>query len=156
MNLKKTAFWGLKNAMKEVSPQHVLWAAATIKPHAVRTPILTSAALDDAAGVALHFKCEHLQVTGSFKARGALNAVLSLEEAIAAKGVVAHSTGNHGAAVAFAASTIDVPCAVAVPHTTPAAKVANVRKYGAEVVECDPTPTAWAARRSCTRSTTRA
>ena len=95
--------------------------------------------VDELAGVAASFKCEHLQQTGSFKFRGALNAVMSLDDDAAAKGIVAHSTGNHGAAVAAAAAARRIPCTVVVPKDTPAAKIVNVQRYGARVVLCEPT-----------------
>ena len=103
------------------------------------TPILRSEWVDRACGCTVAFKAEHLQRTGSFKYRGATNAVGALDDAAAAKGVVAHSSGNHGAAVAAAAAARGVPCCVVVPRTTPAAKVANMERYGARVVLCEPT-----------------
>src|SRR5687767_15335372 len=76
-------------------------AQVRIAPHVHRTPVLTSDALDAAAGAKLFFKCENFQRIGAFKARGAVNAVFSLSEVQAAKGVVTHSSGNHGAALAY-------------------------------------------------------
>src|SRR3981081_2017129 len=73
-----------------------------ISPHIERTPVMISDALDELAGAMLYFKCENLQLSGSFKIRGASNAVFSLSEAEAARGVVTHSSGNHGAALALA------------------------------------------------------
>ena len=133
---------GLKTALTTVSPQSIRAAAERIAPYAVRTPVLRSDHIDALAGCEVHFKCEHLQVTGSFKARGALNAVLSLSDAEAAVGVVAHSTGNHGAAVARAAQARGAPCAIVVPTVTPAAKLANIARYGPTVVQCEPSPAA--------------
>ena len=106
---------------------------------ALVTPVITSAWADAACGVRAHFKCEHLQLTGSFKYRGAANAVLRLSDADAAKGVVAHSAGNHGAALAAAAAARGIPCTVVVPSDTPEAKVLNMRRHGANVVLCEPT-----------------
>ena len=103
------------------------------------TPILRSEWIDKACGCSVAFKAEHLQRTGSFKYRGAVNAVGALDDAAAALGVVAHSSGNHGAAVAAAAAARGVPCTVVVPRTTPEAKVANMERYGATVVKCEPT-----------------
>ena len=103
------------------------------------TPIFRSEWIDKACGCSALFKAEHLQRTGSFKYRGATNAVGALDDAAAAKGVVAHSSGNHGAAVAAAAAARGVPCTVVVPSTTPEAKVANMERYGARVVKCEPT-----------------
>lgn len=84
----------------------------------------------------LRIKMENLQITGSFKARGALNAVLSLGDD-AGRGVVTHSAGNHGAALAWAAQTRGAKCTVVVPHTAPRAKVEAIRELGATVVETD-------------------
>ena len=120
--------------------EHVRHAAKRLAAvGAPPTPILRSEWIDKACGCAVAFKAEHLQRTGSFKYRGATNAVRALDAAAAAKGVVAHSSGNHGAAVAAAAAARGIPCTVVVPRTTPAAKVANMERYGASVVLCEPT-----------------
>ncbi|KAJ1641097.1 tryptophan synthase beta subunit-like PLP-dependent enzyme [Pavlovales sp. CCMP2436] len=112
-------------------------AATKIAPHLSRTPLLTCRWLDELAGCELFLKCENLQETGSFKARGALNAVLSLPE-LRTVGITAHSLGNHAAAVAFAARTRNLPCTVVIPHTAPASKIENTRSYGATVLLCEP------------------
>src|SRR6187399_766243 len=83
----------------------VLAAAARIAPHAQVTPVLRSRSLDALAGAELHFKCENFQRAGAFKFRGACNAVWALDADAAARGVVTHSSGNHGAALALAART---------------------------------------------------
>lgn len=114
-------------------------AHARIAPHIHRTPILTSRKVDDAAGAHLLFKCENLQRSGAFKARGAYNAVLSLSAEAAAHGVVAHSSGNHAAALAMAAHTRGIPAYVVMPRTAPLVKKAAVAGYGARIVECEPT-----------------
>lgn len=106
------------------------------------TPILRSEWIDKACGCLIAFKAEHLQRTGSFKYRGATNAVGILDTAVAAKGVVCHSSGNHGAAVAAAAAARGIPCTVVVPRTSPAAKLVNIERYGAKVVKCEPTQAA--------------
>jgi threonine dehydratase/serine racemase len=111
-------------------------AARRIAPHVHRTPVLTSAAIDGELGAAVFFKCENLQKVGAFKARGATNAVLSLDEGEARNGVATHSSGNHGAALAYAAATRGIPCHVVMPDDTPPLKVAAVRGYGAEIVFC--------------------
>ena len=105
----------------------VLAAAARIAPHVHHTPVLRSHSLDALAGCELHFKAEHLQRMGAFKFRGACNAVWSLPEATAGRGVVTHSSGNHGAALALAARTRGIPCHVVVPENAVAAKVAAIR-----------------------------
>lgn len=101
-----------------------------------RTPVLTSRTLDRLTGARVHCKCENLQKVGAFKARGATNAVLSLDAERAARGVVTHSSGNHGAAVAYAAALRGVPAVVVMPDDAPRVKVEAVRGYGAEVVLC--------------------
>ena len=106
----------------------VLAAAARIAPHAHATPVLRSRALDALAGCELHFKAEPLQRTGAFKFRGACNAVWALDEATAVRGVVTHSSGNHGAALALAARTRGIPCHVVVPEGANAAKRANIAR----------------------------
>ena len=121
-------------------------AAARIAPHVHRTPVLTSAHLDSPGGVALFFKCENLQKVGAFKARGACNAVFGLDDRTAARGVATHSSGNHGAALAYAASRRGLPATIVIPRNAPATKLAAVRGYGGEIVECEPTQAAREAR----------
>jgi len=122
-----------------VSLEAVTAAAARIAGRAVRTPVVTSRELDLASGHRVVLKCETLQRTGSFKFRGATNAVFSLSDAAATRGVACHSSGNHGAALAAAAAERGVPCVVVAPHTTPQVKVDNIKKQGGEVVLCEPT-----------------
>lgn len=117
----------------------VLAAAERIAPHAHRTPIMRSRSLDALAGAQLLFKCEPLQRAGAFKFRGACNAVWSLDEGIAARGVVTHSSGNHGAALALAARTRGIPAHVVVPQGAVRAKLAAIEAYGATLHECAPT-----------------
>jgi threonine dehydratase len=113
-------------------------AAARIAPHVHRTPVLTSRSLDARAGRSLYFKAEPFQRGGSFKLRGALNAVLCLPEDQAARGVLTHSSGNFAAALAIAAGIRGVPCHVVMPEDAVPLKVAAVRSYGGEVVFCAP------------------
>ena len=82
------------------------------------------------------FKCENLQKVGAFKARGALNAVLSLDETDAGRGVITHSSGNHGAALAYAAAARDIPCTVVMPDHAPKVKIEAVQGYGATIEMC--------------------
>ena len=117
----------------------VLAAAARIAGHAHATPVIASRALDGETGARLQFKCEHLQRTGAFKFRGACNAVWSLDDATAARGVVTHSSGNHGAALALAAQGRGVPCHVVVPEGAVQAKLAAIAHYGAILHRCAPT-----------------
>ena len=103
-----------------VSLDNVKEALNRISPYVHQTPVLTCSTLDEIATknsgskhkVKLHFKCENLQKTGAFKARGACNAVISVKERLNLKGIVTHSSGNHGQAVAYACSedVANVPC----------------------------------------------
>jgi len=104
-----------------------------------RTPLLRSELLDERSGLQLHFKCENLQQGGAFKARGATNAVYLLSAQEAARGVVTHSSGNHGAALARAARLRDIPAYIVMPDNAPAAKLAAVRRYGGIINLCQPT-----------------
>ncbi|HZF98489.1 MAG TPA: pyridoxal-phosphate dependent enzyme [Pseudoxanthomonas sp.] len=124
----------------------VLSAAARIAPHAQVTPVLHSRTLDRLAGAELHLKAEHLQRVGAFKFRGACNAVWSLDQAQAQAGVVTHSSGNHGAALALAAATRGIACHVVVPQGAVAAKAEAIRRYGAVLHDCAPGIAARAAR----------
>ncbi len=117
----------------------VLAAAARIAPHAHATPVLASRALDDHAGARMVFKCEHLQRIGAFKFRGACNAVWMLDAASAARGVVTHSSGNHGAALALAARDRGIACHVVVPDGAVLAKLEAIGHYGAVLHRCAPT-----------------
>ena len=117
----------------------VLAAATRIAPHAHVTPVLRSRNLDALAGCELHFKCEPLQRAGAFKFRGACNAVWALDDASAARGVVTHSSGNHGGALALAARTRGIACHVVVPEGAVEAKLAAIRGYGATLHRCAPT-----------------
>lgn len=117
-------------------------ARERISPHIKRTPVVTSDGLDAATGARLFFKCENLQAAGAFKTRGACNAVFALSDEQAARGVVTHSSGNHGAALARAAQRRGIPAYVVMPHNAPRAKVQNVESFGAKVVFCEPHLTA--------------
>ena len=120
----------------------ILAAHARIAPRIHRTPVLTSASLNAIAGAGLFFKCENLQKTGSFKIRGASNAILSLTEQEVARGIVTQSSGNHGAAVACAAAWRGVPAWIVMPKNAPAVKAAAIEGYGGKIVFCEPTVTA--------------
>ena len=117
-------------------------AAARIAAHAQLTPVLHSPELDALAGATLFFKCEHLQVGGAFKFRGACNAVWSLDEEEAKRGVVTHSSGNHGAALALAARTRGIPAHIVVPDGAVATKLANIERAGGILHRCAPTQAA--------------
>ncbi|HWA86872.1 MAG TPA: pyridoxal-phosphate dependent enzyme, partial [Opitutus sp.] len=120
-----------------------------IRPHIHRTPVLTSARLDAAAGASLFFKCENFQKVGAFKARGATNAVLSLTDAEAAHGVATHSSGNHAAAVARAARLRGIPAHLVMPANSSAVKIRAVEGYGGRITFC--APSAAAREQTCAR-----
>jgi threonine dehydratase len=110
-----------------------------IAPHIHRTPVMTSESLNQLAGAKLFFKCENLQVTGSFKMRGATNAVFSLSQEEAARGVVTPSSGNHGAALSRAARSRGIPAWVVMPNNSPMVKRHAVEAYGGQITLCEPT-----------------
>jgi threonine dehydratase len=112
-----------------------------IRPHIHRTPVLTSSRLNEAspAAAGLFFKCENFQKIGAFKARGATNAVLALDDASASRGVATHSSGNHGAAVARAAKLRQIPAYIVMPSNSAKVKIRAVEGYGAQIAFCEPT-----------------
>ncbi|MDA3920917.1 MAG: pyridoxal-phosphate dependent enzyme [Salinisphaera sp.] len=114
-------------------------ARERIAPWIHRTPVLTCDTLSHMADASLFFKCENFQKTGAFKARGATNAVMSLSEAEALRGVATHSSGNHGQALARAAACRGIAATVVMPESAPRPKIEAVRHYGADIVFCKPT-----------------
>ena len=120
----------------------VLAAEKRIAPYVHNTPVLTSSYLNQLCGAELFFKCENLQKVGAFKARGACNAVFGLDDTTAAKGVASHSSGNHAAALGYAAARRGISATVVMPRTAPETKKAAVRSYGGRIVECEPTQAA--------------
>lgn len=117
----------------------VVEAARRLEGEVHRTPVMTCSTLDGKSGGTLFFKCEHLQKVGAFKFRGATHAVGRLPDAEAAAGVVTHSSGNHGAALALAARRRGIPAYIVMPETAPRVKKAAVAGYGAQIVFCAPT-----------------
>ena len=117
-----------------MNPAAVRSAAARIAGRVHRTPVRTSATLDDRTGAQVLVKDEAVQKTGSFKARGALNRLLTLPDDERERGLVAVTAGNHGAAVAWAAAQVGAKATVVMPTYSPAAKVAACWSYGAEVI----------------------
>jgi threonine dehydratase len=113
-----------------------------IRPRIHRTPVLTSARLDEACGGRLFFKCENFQKAGAFKARGATNAVFALDDATAARGVATHSSGNHAAALARAARLRGITAHIVMPSNSARAKVRAVEGYGGKLTFCEPTQAA--------------
>jgi threonine dehydratase len=114
-------------------------AAARMAGVVHETPILSSPLLDRMAGRRVLVKAECLQITGSFKARGAWSALSALPEAVRARGVIAYSSGNHAQGVALAATRHGVPAVIVMPADAPAVKIANTCAYGAEVILYDRT-----------------
>ncbi len=114
-------------------------AAGRIAPWVHRTPVLSSRAIDELAGGPVHFKCELFQRSGSFKLRGALSAVTAQLASARRCGVITHSSGNHGAALALAGRLLDVAVTVVVPAGAAACKREAVIRYGARLVDCGPT-----------------
>ena len=121
--------------------QDMLDAHERIKPHINRTPIRTSAYLNELVGAELFFKCEKFQEPGACKVRGAANAVFGLSDEQAEKGVATHSSGNHASCLSYAAMRRGIPCNVVMPRTAPQAKKDTVRRYGGVITECEPSTT---------------
>lgn len=118
------------DATAPIGLDQILQAAERIKPWAHRTPVMTSKALDAHSGASVFLKCENFQRVGAFKFRGAMNAVLQLNEAERRSGVITHSSGNHAQAVALAGQLVGVPVTVVMPRNAPAVKRAATEGYG--------------------------
>lgn len=110
-----------------------------IRPYIHRTPVMTCHSIDVMVGATVHFKCDNLQKVGAFKIRGATNAVFSLTEEEAGRGVVTHSSGNHAAALAQAARWRGIPSYIVMPEDAPQVKKDAVRGYGGQITFCRPT-----------------
>jgi len=126
------------SAASGVTWESIEEAHSRIAPRIHRTPVLRSATLDAMCEAELFFKCENLQKTGSFKIRGATNAIFSLTDSEAARGIVTPSSGNHGAAVACAAGWRGVPAWIVMPKNAPAVKCRAVEAYGGKITFCEP------------------
>jgi threonine dehydratase len=137
-----------------VTLETVRAAQGRIAGRVLRTPVIKHALLDAACGARLHFKCENLQEMGAYKTRGATNAVFARSDAELRAGVVTHSSGNHGAAVARAARLRGVSARIVMPHNASVAKLAAVRAYGGEITLCEPTMAAREAAAAQIVSTT--
>jgi threonine dehydratase len=114
-------------------------AARRIAPFVHRTPVMTSESINRLSGTKLFFKCENFQKVGAFKARGAMNAVLSLAAEDRQRGVATHSSGNHAQALALAARDNGIKAYIVMPENAPEVKKKAVLGYGAEVILCKPT-----------------
>ncbi|MBA4056136.1 MAG: serine dehydratase [Marivirga sp.] len=119
--------------------QTILDAHTRITPYIHRTPVMASAGINEIAGCKLFFKCENFQKIGAFKARGAMNAVLSLSREDLLKGVATHSSGNHAQALARAAKMMGVKSYIVMPRTSPEVKKRGVRGFDGDIFECEPT-----------------
>ncbi|MCX6244138.1 MAG: pyridoxal-phosphate dependent enzyme [Bacteroidetes bacterium] len=121
------------------SAEEILQAHERIKPFINRTPVMTSGTLNRILDAEVFFKCENFQKVGAFKARGATNAVLSLDEAVISKGVATHSSGNHAQALSWAASLRNIPAFIVMPENSSRVKVDAVKEYGGIIRFCKPT-----------------
>jgi threonine dehydratase len=114
-------------------------ASRRIQPYAHRTPVMTNQSLNQQVDAQVFMKCENLQKVGAFKFRGATNAVFSLTDEEAARGVVTHSSGNHAAALALAARNRGIPAYIVMPSNAPQVKKEAVAGYGGQITFCEPT-----------------
>ena len=114
-------------------------AAQRIHPYIHRTPILTNESLNAKVGAQVFLKCENMQKVGSFKFRGACNAVFSLSDDEAGRGVCTHSSGNHAQALALAARMRGIPAYIVMPENAPSVKKNAVAGYGGQITFCAPT-----------------
>ncbi|WP_410795996.1 threonine/serine dehydratase [Palleronia sp. LCG004] len=120
-----------------MTPDAIDAAARRLQGHARRTPLLSAPLLDEVAGRRVLVKAECLQLTGSFKFRGAFSAISAMDETTRNRGILAYSSGNHAQGVALAARMHGVPATIVMPADAPATKLANTRAYGAEIVTYD-------------------
>ncbi|CAB3815898.1 threonine ammonia-lyase [Achromobacter dolens] len=139
MSLPTTIEHELLGTLRVPQLRDVTAAAERLTPYVRRTMLLRSPALDERAQAPIWLKLENLQVTGSFKARGAFNALLNMDPAQRERGVVAYSTGNHGQAVAWASRCLRVPATIVMPVDAPENKVEKALRHGARVVRYDRT-----------------
>ena len=123
----------------EIPPSNLMIAFQRIIANITRTQLLANDNIDKICGGSIVFKCENLQKTGSFKVRGALNAILQLESLVEARGVATHSSGNHAQALAFAAKLMGVSAYIVMPHNSPNVKIEGVKRSGGHITFCAPT-----------------
>jgi threonine dehydratase len=119
--------------------ENVIKAYETVRKFAHRTPVLTSKSVNAILHADLYLKCENFQKGGAFKFRGASNAVFSLTDEDAKRGVTTHSSGNHAAGLALAASMRGIPSYIVMPENAPAIKKSAVEGYGGKITFCKPT-----------------
>ncbi|WP_420388535.1 threonine ammonia-lyase [Roseivirga sp.] len=125
--------------MFKVTQADIEAAHERIRPFIHHTPVMSSQSINEMVGAELYFKCENFQKIGAFKARGGINAVLSLPEAERKNGVTTHSSGNHAQAIALAAKMAGIPAYIVMPETAPEVKKKAVAGYGANITLCEPT-----------------
>ena len=121
------------------SAEELIQAANRIRPYVNKTPVVTSHTFNQRLDAELFFKCENFQKVGAFKARGATNAVLSLDEKLVSAGVATHSSGNHAQALSWAASLRNMAAFIVMPDNSSRVKIAAVKDYGGIVTFCKPT-----------------
>ena len=121
------------------SKNDIIAAHKRIKPFIHHTPVITSETFDRRFSSQFYFKCENFQKAGAFKSRGAVNAVFSLSEKEASRGVATHSSGNHAQALARAAALRGINAFIVMPKNAPQVKVDAVKGYGGKVTFCEPT-----------------
>jgi threonine dehydratase len=122
-----------------IDKKKIIEAHKRIKPYIKHTPLMSNADINALSGCEVFFKCENFQEIGAFKARGAMNAVLSLSDEERIKGVATHSSGNHAQALARAAKICGTDALVVMPRTAPAIKKKGVLSFGGKIFECEPT-----------------
>lgn len=130
-----------KNPLKLVTYDQIEAAAARLQQQAHRTPVLTSTTVNRLTEAEVFFKCENFQRTGSFKFRGAYNALTQLSSQQKQQGVITYSSGNHAQAIALAGKLLQIPTTIVMPNNAPSVKQAATRDYGAKVILYDPTKT---------------
>ncbi len=121
-----------------ITKEAIIAAHERIQSLIHRTPVLSSEGIDALVGCSVFFKCENFQKVGAFKMRGAANAVMQLSDAERAKGVATHSSGNHAAALARAATKLGIKSYIVMPSNAPEIKKKAVKSYGGEIIECEP------------------
>ncbi len=131
-------FKSMNEDIKLPTLEEIRLAHLRIKPFINKTPIMTSSAINHLAGAEIYFKCENFQKVGAFKARGAANAVMKLSDEQKTNGVATHSSGNHAAALARAATVAGIKSYIVMPSNAPQIKKKAVRSYGGEIIECEP------------------
>jgi threonine dehydratase len=119
--------------------QDIRETALRIRPFINKTPVITSSSLNQLLDAAFFFKCENFQKVGAFKARGATNAVMQLDEESLARGVATHSSGNHAQALSWAARLRNCKAFIVMPSNSSPVKVNAVKEYGGEITFCEPT-----------------